>query len=149
MIHELNTPSELNEAYGLIRHLHPKLGKADFISRLGLQRNDHGYVLLGLFQDLNPTDQKQPSSLAVLAGYRLASSLSLGTYFYLGDLVTNPTCQGQGLAGQMLRYLEAIARDAGCRQIHLDAGVERFGAHRFYAKQGFNIVFHHFAKELG
>lgn len=90
MIHELNTPSELNEAYGLIRHLHPKLGKADFISRLGLQRNDHGYVLLGLFQDFDPTDQKQPSSLAVLAGYRLASSLSLGSYFYLGDLVTTP-----------------------------------------------------------
>ena len=31
MIHELNTPSELNEAYGLIRHLHPQLGKDDFI----------------------------------------------------------------------------------------------------------------------
>jgi GNAT superfamily N-acetyltransferase len=148
MIRELKSQAEFDEAYELICHLHPKLSKADFLSRLELQRNANGYVLLGLYQNLNINNQEPTSRLVALAGYRLASSLSLGTYLYLGDLVTNHTCQGQGLGGKMLRHLELIAKDAGCSQIHLDAGVQRFDAHRFYARQGFNIVFHHFAKDI-
>lgn len=33
----------------------------------------------------------------------------------------------------------------GCEQIHLDLGVQRFAAHRFYSREGFNIASHHFS----
>jgi hypothetical protein len=45
----------------------------------------------------------------------------------------------------MIEWLKAHARELGCRQLHLDSGVQRFGAHRFYLRHGFNIASHHFS----
>jgi hypothetical protein len=45
----------------------------------------------------------------------------------------------------MIEWLKAHALDLGCRQLHLDSGVQRFGAHRFYLRAGFNIGGHHFS----
>jgi len=41
------------------------------------------------------------------------------------------------------------AHERGCGQVHLDSGVQRFAAHRFYLRNGFDIASHHFSvKEL-
>jgi hypothetical protein len=45
----------------------------------------------------------------------------------------------------MLDWLKAHALELGCRQLQLDSGVQRFGAHRFYLREGFHISSHHFA----
>ena len=42
----------------------------------------------------------------------------------------------------------AEARRRGCAQFHLDSGVQRFDAHRFYLHKGMNISAHHFAMPL-
>jgi hypothetical protein len=39
------------------------------------------------------------------------------------------------------------ALEQGCRQLELDSGVQRFGAHRFYLREGFDISSHHFSIE--
>jgi hypothetical protein len=50
-----------------------------------------------------------------------------------------------GRGKRMLDWLKAHALALGCRQLQLDSGVQRFGAHRFYLREGFHISSHHFA----
>jgi len=45
-------------------------------------------------------------------------------------------------------WLEAVAREDGCGQLHLDSGVQRFDAHRFYFTRGMAIRSHHFGRDL-
>jgi hypothetical protein len=44
--------------------------------------------------------------------------------------------------------LLARARAEGCAEFHLDSGVEKFGAHRFYLRNRMNISSHHFSLKL-
>ncbi len=37
----------------------------------------------------------------------------------------------------MISWLKSHARQLGCNQLHLDSGVQRFSAHRFYLREGF------------
>jgi hypothetical protein len=53
-----------------------------------------------------------------------------------------------GLGGRLLEWLLAHARAQGCVQLHLDSGVQRFGAHRFYLAHRLDITSHHFATRI-
>ena len=48
----------------------------------------------------------------------------------------------------LLRWLVRDASERGLDQLHLDSGVQRHGAHRFYLAHRFAITSHHFAMEL-
>lgn len=41
-----------------------------------------------------------------------------------------------------------LAREKDYDQFHLDSGVQRFGAHRFYLTKRMDISSHHFALRL-
>ena len=64
---------------------------------------------------------------------------------YIEDLVTDSERRSSGLGRVMMDWLKCHARESGCEQIHLDSGVQRFPAHRFYLREGFNIASHHFS----
>ena len=64
---------------------------------------------------------------------------------YIEDLVTDPERRSSGLGRVMMDWLKSHAREHECEQIHLDSGVQRFPAHRFYLREGFNIASHHFS----
>jgi hypothetical protein len=48
----------------------------------------------------------------------------------------------------MLDWLTEEARRADCVQLHLDSGVQRPDAHRFYFREGLTISAYHFRKDL-
>lgn len=48
----------------------------------------------------------------------------------------------------LLADLERRAREAGCKALDLDSGVQRYDAHRFYLREQMSILSHHFAKLL-
>jgi hypothetical protein len=56
-----------------------------------------------------------------VAGYRFGESLAL-----------------------LLDWLKREAAARGCRDLHLDSGVQRFDAHRFYLREQLDITSHHF-----
>jgi GNAT superfamily N-acetyltransferase len=68
-----------------------------------------------------------------------------GKHMYVDDLVTAERHRSTGAGARMMDWLKSYARAHGCRQLHLDSGVQRFGAHRFYLREGFNIGSHHFS----
>lgn len=83
-----------------------------------------------------------------VAGYRVLESLSAGKFLYVDDLVTCAVDASRGYGGMIYDWLIDRAREMNCVQFHLDSGVWRHGAHRFYLRKGMDISSHHFAMPL-
>ena len=80
-----------------------------------------------------------------VAGFVVGTKLAWGKHLYVDDLVTAARHRSTGAGKRMLDWLKAHALALGCHQLQLDSGVQRFGAHRFYLREGFHISSHHFA----
>lgn len=83
-----------------------------------------------------------------VAGFVIVHKLAWGRSLYVDDLVTSASARSTGAGRCLMDWLKAYARDADCRQLHLDSGVQRFDAHRFYLREGFRIASHHFSLDL-
>jgi len=123
----------------VMRQLRPHLTEAEFFAQVGRQREAAGYRLAYV--------QHQQRVVAV-AGFRIAEFLAWGRILYVDDLVTDEAHRGNAFGGTLLAWLAAHAKEQGCAQLHLDSGVQRFGAHRFYLTQRMDITSHHFALKL-
>lgn len=80
-----------------------------------------------------------------VAGFIVGIKLAWQKHIYIDDLVTDETNRSTGAGKKLLDWLQDYARELGCQQLHLDSGVQRFGAHRFYLREDFIISSHHFA----
>ena len=83
-----------------------------------------------------------------VAGYRILESLAWGKFLYVDDLITAERDRSRGFGQQLFEWLLQTARSEACEEFHLDSGVQRFGAHRFYLGQRMDITCHHFARKL-
>ena len=80
-----------------------------------------------------------------VAGFVIGTKLGWGKHMYVDDLVTAERHRSSGAGSRLIEWLKAHARELGCEQLHLDSGVQRFAAHRFYLRHGFEIRSHHFS----
>ena len=80
-----------------------------------------------------------------VAGFVITSKLAWHKHLYVDDLVTAAARRSRGAGRCLMDWLRQYAIDNGCKQLHLDSGVQRFRAHRFYLREGFDINSHHFA----
>lgn len=83
-----------------------------------------------------------------VAGYRISDNLAWGHFLYVDDLVTDERVRSTGCGGFLFDWLVDQAKQNKCEQFHLDSGVQRFGAHRFYLNKRMDITSHHFALKL-
>jgi GNAT superfamily N-acetyltransferase len=98
-----------------------------------------GYRLAALFAG---------DDCVAVAGFRIATNLALGRNCYVDDLVTAPGVRSRGHGRALHEWLIRYASDAGCTMLHLDSRTERKRAHRFYLREGHDIVAFHFARTL-
>jgi GNAT superfamily N-acetyltransferase len=80
--------------------------------------------------------------------YRISKNLSWGKHLFVEDLVTREADRSSGFGGQLFDWLVAEARRHACGCLHLDSGVHRYGAHRFYLLKRMDIIAHHFSLGL-
>ncbi len=80
-----------------------------------------------------------------VAGFVVGTKLACGKHIYVDDLVTAERHRSRGAGAMMISWLKSHARQLGCNQLHLDSGVQRFDAHKFYLREGFKIGSHHFS----
>ncbi|SET85470.1 GNAT family N-acetyltransferase [Thalassotalea agarivorans] len=80
-----------------------------------------------------------------VAGFVFGKKLAWGKHIYVDDFVTTQDQQSMGAGKYLLDWLKQHARDHGCQQLHLDSGVQRYMAHKFYLREGFIIASHHFS----
>ncbi len=132
------TDDEIRACHPVMSQLRPRFDVESLVSRVRLQQRE-GYELAMLIDG---------EGVAAVAGYRLGHNLAWGRYLYVDDLVTDETKRSQGYGQRLLDWLLQTAREADCHELHLDSGVQRFGAHRFYLRYGMDITSHHFRVEL-
>lgn len=118
--------------------LRPAVMEAEFVSQV-IRQQESGYQLVYL--------EVEPEIKAV-AGYRFSECLAWGRFCYIDDLVTDQNSQSQGYGRALFDWIASRAQKAGCKELHLDSGVQRFAAHAFYKARGMRITSHHFAMQL-
>jgi len=132
------TRKEILRCYPVMTQLRPHLVEAEFLTRVERQASE-GYMLAFL---------EAAGRVVCVTGFRLMNMLAWGKLLYVDDLVTDERERSKGYGQQMFAWLVEHARANDCAELHLDSGVQRFGAHRFYLSAGMDITLHHFAMKL-
>jgi GNAT superfamily N-acetyltransferase len=130
--------AEIESCFAIMQTLRPHLIASEFVSRIKRQEQQ-GYQLAYL---------EDEGSIKAVAGFRIAECLAWGKFLYVDDLVTQESERSQGYGTNLLNWLLDYAKANACQQLHLDSGVQRFAAHRFYFKQRLEIRAYHFAIDL-
>ena len=81
-------------------------------------------------------------------GYRLLDHLWVGRAMYVDDLVSDEALRSHGYGEKLFSWLREIAVADGCIELHLDSGVHRTRAHKFYFRQGMHIGDFDFVEKL-
>jgi len=129
---------QIDACYPIMQQLRPHITQAEFYARISAQQQS-GYHLAALIQ--------QQDCVAV-AGFRIGDNLAWGRYLYVEDLVTDAQQRSRGHGRRLLEWLVAHARQQDCQQLHLDSGLQRVDAHRFYQQHGMQHVSKHFSMLL-
>ncbi|AOU96894.1 GNAT family N-acetyltransferase [Acidihalobacter yilgarnensis] len=137
-IREAQSDEDIRRGFAVMSQLRPHLATEDFTTRV--RRLMAGGFRLALLEDVG--------KVRAVAGFRLTENLSVGRFLYVDDLVTDEAVRSHGHGSRLLAWLEETARDAGCAQLVLDSGVQRFDAHRFYLRAGYAIRSHHLSRML-
>ncbi len=129
---------EIQRCYAVMAELRPHVPSHEFIARVRRQHEFSGYRLAYLAD----------GEVKAVAGFRISECLAWGKFLYVDDLVSGSSDRSKGYGGALFDWLVEHARENNCDQFHLDSGVQRFGAHRFYLKKRMIIEGHHFALKL-
>ena len=127
--------AQIAAAAAVLLELRPAFSQPELIEQIETQRRN-GYQIACTEED---------GRVLCVAGFVVGTKLAWGKHIYVDDLVTAEAHRSSGAGAHMLAWLKQYARSLGCAQLHLDSGVQRFRAHRFYLREGFVIASHHFS----
>ncbi len=132
------TDADIAACYTVMRELRPHIAEMEFLARIR-QQEKTGYRL-ALARDAN-----QP---VAVTGFRILENLAWGRFLYVDDLVTLPAHRSRGFGAKLLNWLRQRAAQENCAQFHLDSGIQRTDAHRFYQREGMTLSCFHFAETI-
>jgi GNAT superfamily N-acetyltransferase len=141
-IHLAQDDGAVTACLPVLAQLRPDLVReapADALARIRRLEESHGYLLAAAYEG---------TDIRAVAGFRIGESLAWGRFLYVDDLVTDGPHRGRGHGAALLTWLIERAREAGCDEVHLDSGVDRADAHRFYEAHGMTFASHHFRLRL-
>ena len=136
--HLAQTDEQIMFCFPVLFELRPLLKQEIFLEQVRRMMKE-GFILAFI-----ETDGKAVAA----AGFRFEEMLYRGKSIYVDDLVTLPEYRSKGVGGKLMDWIIDYARKNNCEQVHLDSGVQRFDAHRFYLNKGFIISSHHFQLKL-
>jgi GNAT superfamily N-acetyltransferase len=125
---------EIARCYPAMSSLRPHIKDSEFVP-LVREMESEGYRLAYI---------ESAGEVVAVAGYRISTNLHLGKNLYVDDLATLPGSRSRGHGAALLDWLRKQAEGADCDALHLDSGVQRDRAHRFYFRHGFTISAYHF-----
>lgn len=133
---QLLTPeSEIDPVAEILLQLRPKYSLKQIKAQIRKQQQN-GYQLACVVDG---------DRALCVAGFTVGERLAWGKHIYIDDLVSDESCRSAGAGRTLVEWLKNHAKEIGCGQVHLDSGVQRFAAHRFYLRAGFDIASHHFS----
>lgn len=140
-IREAVSDAELKSLYVVLHQLRPQYTSAEALLSVLLPAvRQEGLRVLACYDE---------GSVVAVLTFRVQTLLSRGRIAYVDDLVTAEHARSRGYGKALLDQLILLARQLDLVAIHLDSGVQRFDAHRFYLRERFAISCHHFSRSLG
>jgi GNAT superfamily N-acetyltransferase len=136
MILQPETDEQILATHAVMSQLRPHLSADDYLQRVRRMMRTDGYRLAAAADD--------DGVARGVAGYRFIEMLYCGKILVVDDLVTDEDTRSRGFGKQLLDWLVELARERGCEQLHLDSGVQRHRAHRFYFREGLVVNAFHF-----
>jgi GNAT superfamily N-acetyltransferase len=137
-VKEVSTEEEVRAVSPVVLQLRTHLSKGELVSAVSRMRRE-GYRLIAAYDD-------EGGDPVGAAGFRVYEMLAYGKILYVDDLVVSEDARSGGVGKALIGWLEEEARAQGCTGLHLDSGVQRARAHRFYFREGMAIYNFHFAK---
>jgi len=131
----IESDEEILSTREVMLQLRPHIRPDDYLPTVRRMMESDGYRLAAVSDD---------GGVRAVAGYRLMEMLYCGRLLYVDDLVSAETARSAGYGRALIDWLRNEARDHGCAEIHLDSGVQRKDAHRFYFRERFTIAGYHF-----
>ncbi|MBL7072970.1 MAG: GNAT family N-acetyltransferase [Candidatus Omnitrophica bacterium] len=125
---------EIVGSYETMSQLRPNIKRDAFLGRVREQEKTGYNLAFG----------EDEGRVVSAAGFRFVETLAWGKFMYVDDLVTDENQRSKGYGDKMIDWLMAHAKENECREFHLDSGVQRFLAHRFYFRKGMTISCYHF-----
>ncbi len=133
------TNDDLLRALPAMKELRPHLEEESYL--IQVQRMiKSGYHLVIL--------ELEDGEVAAVGGFRIDEMFHREKGVYVDDLSTKEIHRSKGYGAKVLDFIVDYCKNEGCACIHLDSGVQRFAAHRFYLRYGFDITAHHFAMKF-
>ena len=136
MIKHMSTDAEIRATYPVMKQLRSQLSEDEYLAAVRRQASAN-YRIAALLDDNGVA--------RCVAGYRLTECLCWGKFLYVDDLVTDENARSENYGHQMMEWLVNEAKENQCKRIHLDSGVQRHSAHRFYLRERMDIIAYHFA----
>lgn len=132
------TEAEIEMIADVLLELRPAFTRETLVAQV-MEQRQAGYQVAYLEAD---------GEVLCVAGFVVGMKLAWGKHIYVDDLATAERHRSKGAGARMIEWLKSHARELGCTELHLDSGVQRFGAHRFYLREGFDISSHHFQAKV-
>jgi GNAT superfamily N-acetyltransferase len=139
MVLKITTDEQIVAVHEVMHQLRPNISRNEFLATVARMRQTDGYQLAAVYDE---------GAVRAVAGYRVIEMLWCGKILYVDDLNTDERYRSKGYGKALLDWLKNEARAQGCGQLHLDSGVQREQAHRFYFREGLTITAYHFRLAL-
>lgn len=138
MIQLAESDEQIARTFAVMHELRPHLLEVEYVATIRRMMVE-GYQLVYVEAD---------EEVRAVAGFRRTEMLHRGRSVYIDDLVTMNSHRSEGYGQQLLNWVVELCRAEGIAQLHLDSGVQRAGAHRFYFREGMQISSFHFAMNI-
>jgi GNAT superfamily N-acetyltransferase len=138
VVEHVDSDEAIAACYDVMAELRPHVTRAGFLPAVRAMQAD-GLRLACI---------RAGGRVVAVAGYRISTSLFCGRHLYVDDLVTAAAERSKGHGKELLAWLRALAVEHDCEIFHLDSGVQRKRAHRFYRREGLELSSYHFSERL-
>lgn len=134
----VSTNKDIADCYFVMSELRPHVLEGDFVSRVRSQEKSGYRLAMG----------EHGGKIVAVAGFRTGENLAWGRFLYVDDLIISGEHRSKGYGAEFLFWLRDYAAKEGCSQLHLDCGIQREDAQRFYERERMLKVGFHFVEQL-
>jgi GNAT superfamily N-acetyltransferase len=129
---------ELEQIIPLLELVNPGLPSSELLKRLENMKQ-YNYHCVGIYED---------ARLIGICGLWLLYKHYIGKHMEPDNVVILPEYRNKGIGEILMQWIYTYAKAEGCRALELNAYVENEAAHRFWKKEGFVHIGHHYQKIL-
>lgn len=135
---ELANDAEFSAMWPLIAQLGHEMNESEFHVRL-LTMRASGYRCMAAFEG---------EKIIALAGFWMLTRFWCGKNVDIDNVIVDEAHRNAGLGNKLMERIEAVAKAEGCNIAVLDTYASNHASHRFYIRNGYDLVGYHFVKSL-